>query len=354
MRLHRSTMLATALVASATSVAAQGRIGCASGNPVATLGTLDLECVQCTIHTDADRWIEYGAEPTVKRAEGGSEGLRSGDVIVSIDGALITTAAGSRRLANPNPDRPSSVAVRRDGKQLTLSIAPQLRCPVNVIVRGGRVDSVWVSRNVRDTAGRLTWRRDDRVMTDSAHVGVGVGIGRGSSSSAGVGFGRGGRVQGDSEPRSAIATARSSIASSGTARTISGGDTTYSMNRRGSDSTAAAGPRAMFAVRDPGGWLGFGIECGPCSVRTAGNGSRLWDFSVAPKVAGVEPGSPAARAKIETGDVIRAIDGLALTSATGARRFSTIRPDQRIRITIERNGKTREIQMTAGRKIERI
>src|SRR5512135_1520779 len=108
MSLPHRTMLATLLVASATSLAAQGRIGCPGGlPPVATLGTLELDCVQCTVHTDADRWIEYGAEPTVKRADSGGEGLHTGDVIVSIDGALITTAAGSRRLANPDPDRPS-------------------------------------------------------------------------------------------------------------------------------------------------------------------------------------------------------------------------------------------------------
>ena len=293
MWLSRRALLATLLVASATSLAAQGRIGCASGNPVATLGTLDLECVQCTIHTGADRWIEYGAEPTVKRTESGSDGLRAGDVIVSIDGALITTAAGSRQLASPNPDRPSNVMVRRDGKQVLLSITSQLRCPVNVLVRGERVDSVYVGAGTtRDNAGSPARSRDDHVMDDSAHFGVGIGSGRGA-------------FLGTLEP----------------------------------------------VV--PSGWLGFGIECGPCSLRTLGDGRRLWDFSEAPKVAGVEPGSPAALAKIETGDVIRAIDGLVLTSATGARRFSTIRPDQRIRITIERKGKTRVIQMTAGRKVER-
>jgi S1-C subfamily serine protease len=286
MLLHRSTLLATLLVASATSLAAQGRIGCASGNPVATLGTLDLECVQCTIHTDADRWIEYSVEPTVKRVESGSDGLRSGDVIVSIDGVLITTAAGSRRLANPNPDQPSNVTIRRDGKQLMLSIAPQLRCPVNVVVHGGPADRVYVARRITDdkNSSRQAWERFARAMTDSVHIGVGVAL--------------------------------------------------------------------------TSGWLGFGIECGHCSLRTdiTGRslwdftGRSLWDFSEAPSVFGVEPNSPAALAGLEVGDVIRAIDGMALTTATGAQRFSNIRPGQKVAITIERGGKSRVIQMTAGKR----
>lgn len=385
MLIHRRTMLATLLASGVTSLAAQGRVGCASGAPIATLGTLTLDCVQCTIHTGADRWIEYGAEPTVKRSTGGSDGVRAGDVLVSIDGALITTPIGARRLANPNPDRPSTLVVRRDGKQVTLSVPPDLRCPVNVVVRSAVGDTVY-----------------------RGGFGVGSGYGAGAGSAARGGFG--GRLVADSELRAEIAravTARAAGAAAGSvagrmariqadsvaairdriasgviarrtvdsaiasidalpvdrvrdamaARSAAGGFSGAMVARRNDSASARIDALPVDRVREAvaarSGWLGFGLECSNCSAKTLPNGRTEWQFTAAPAIAGVEPDSPAELAGLQIGDIVREIDGVAMTWPAGAAKFSNIQPGQKVKFTILRNGKQREVVVTAGKRLAR-
>ncbi|HYR08937.1 MAG TPA: hypothetical protein VEQ60_14245, partial [Longimicrobium sp.] len=80
---------------------------CAEGLPrTATLGIGLLQCVggSCSVNArdGAGRTHDFSTEPKVWRLdpEGPSAGvLREGDQILAIDGALITTRDGGRRLA---------------------------------------------------------------------------------------------------------------------------------------------------------------------------------------------------------------------------------------------------------------
>lgn len=53
----------------------------------------------------------------------------------------------------------------------------------------------------------------------------------------------------------------------------------------------------------------------------------------------VERGSPADRAGLRAGDALAAIDGAAIRSPEGGRRFGAVEPGQRVTIVYERDGK---------------
>jgi membrane-associated protease RseP (regulator of RpoE activity) len=102
----------------------------------------------------------------------------------------------------------------------------------------------------------------------------------------------------------------------------------------------------------PEGWFGFGISCDECGIRGHGGDATMF-FSEAPTVESVEPGSPAARAGIRRGDLLTHVDGVALTTAAGARRFATIRPGQAVTWTYRRGSRAYTARATAIRRPDR-
>jgi len=73
-------------------------------------------------------------------------------------------------------------------------------------------------------------------------------------------------------------------------------------------------------------------------------------FGEAPTVESVEAGSPAARAGMRRGDRLTHVDGLALTTQAGARRFATIRPGQAVTWTYRRGSGTYSARTVAARR----
>jgi C-terminal processing protease CtpA/Prc len=96
----------------------------------------------------------------------------------------------------------------------------------------------------------------------------------------------------------------------------------------------------------PEGWLGIGLAC-DCTVDASG-GTPQWEFHSSPEVAGVAPESPARKAGLRAGDVLLRIDGLAFDTAPGGEAFSAIRPGQRIRLDVRRDGTERTFEVVAG------
>jgi hypothetical protein len=81
-------------------------------------------------HPADSRW-QFNSEPTITgvKRDGAANGkLRAGDVIVAIDGLLITTAEGGRHFAQLEPGAPVTLTVRRDGRELTVEITPDADC----------------------------------------------------------------------------------------------------------------------------------------------------------------------------------------------------------------------------------
>ncbi|MEO5902512.1 MAG: PDZ domain-containing protein [Gemmatimonadaceae bacterium] len=83
------------------------------------------------------------------------------------------------------------------------------------------------------------------------------------------------------------------------------------------------------------GYLGISnVRCN-CTFMVDDDDARLFSFRSNPVVIGIYEGSPA-DGSLERGDTITAIDGYALTSSEGGRRFANIRPGQRLTLNVSR------------------
>ncbi len=100
----------------------------------------------------------------------------------------------------------------------------------------------------------------------------------------------------------------------------------------------------------PRGWLGLGLACA-CTVQLGEEAPR-WSFHAPPTVGAIEAGGPASRAGIREGDLLVAIDGRELTAEAGGAAFSSVRPGQRVRFTVRRDGAEREVELVAGERPE--
>ena len=112
---------------------------CAADEIVGWVGLQELDC-NCTItgarggrtasQDEEPRW-SFRSEPVVGTVAPGSPAagvLRDGDVIVAVDGHLITTAEGGRRFGRPVPDRPLVLRIRRDGREMNVRLTPLALC----------------------------------------------------------------------------------------------------------------------------------------------------------------------------------------------------------------------------------
>ncbi|MGD8495379.1 MAG: PDZ domain-containing protein [Gemmatimonadales bacterium] len=107
----------------------------AGPDPVGT-GIERLLCLggECEINLRSpDGGLEhrFTTEPRiVKLRSPAADVLEEDDVIVSVDGAPITTREGGRRLARPRPGVATTLGVRRDGKTLEIRVMPEPGCPI--------------------------------------------------------------------------------------------------------------------------------------------------------------------------------------------------------------------------------
>ncbi|HEX5725263.1 MAG TPA: PDZ domain-containing protein [Longimicrobiaceae bacterium] len=125
------------LLLAAAPLAAQAAAGpCAEGLPRSgTLGIGLLHCVggSCAVHLPAGRATrhDFSTEPRVWYLDpaGPAAGrLEEGDILVSIDGVLITTREGGRRLANLRAGTPVALRVRRAGVLAEVRLTPETGC----------------------------------------------------------------------------------------------------------------------------------------------------------------------------------------------------------------------------------
>lgn len=283
--------LAIALVP--TAVAGQGvrRDECPPGEALtADLGISSLECQNCTLRivnvredvaaqlgrhftpldpTFTFLW-RFRSEPVIRavREDGPAEGLlEPGDVIVAIDGDLITTGEAGYRFSNAEIGRPVVLTIRRDGDLSRVKIRPVARC-----------ERLPVPPEPPEVP------RSPRPAPDAIPAPL---------------------------PR---------------------------------PERAPAPPPPVF----PSGWLGFGIRCGDCEIHAAGGEApSAWVFREPPEVFSVEEGSPAALAGLRSGDLLLSIDGVALTSEEGGRRFGAVRAGQTVALGYRRDARVDTVRLTA-------
>jgi membrane-associated protease RseP (regulator of RpoE activity) len=109
---------------------------CSSGQPaVGRLGLQGLSC-NCTFYSHeanpAENAWRFREEPRIEGVEAGTSAdgrLRAGDLIVAIDGVLITSNEGGRRFARLVPGVPVSLTVRRHGREHVVALTPEAVCP---------------------------------------------------------------------------------------------------------------------------------------------------------------------------------------------------------------------------------
>ncbi len=294
----------------AGQVTATGRAACPGG--AAQVGDLgvDFECQDCGLSYDASsrtwRW-RFRSEPTVQHVgrSGPSGGkLRSGDVVVSIAGLLITTRRGGAELATLEPDVPVTVVVRRGGRDRTYHITPAAACPTDGpasgIAFGGKAFAVPPTPpRAVDAPAPLAVPMPRLAPVAIPPVWPGPLL----STRAWFGFGL------SCSQCSLTAVKEEEIAAL----------------ERELASKARAGEMQMDEVEE----LAKRIE----PLREAGH---QWSFEEYPRIFSVDDGGPADVAGLRRGDLLTHIDGLSLLAEEGGKRLGQVQPGQRVEFVYQR------------------
>jgi len=92
--------------------------------------------------------------------------------------------------------------------------------------------------------------------------------------------------------------------------------------------------------------LGMSFRCDECVVRTGGGGSAVWSFSGPVEIVRVEPGGPAARAGLRSGDRLVEVAGHPIGSEEGGAAWSAMSPGEPVRMTVLRaDGERQEVEI---------
>ena len=275
---------------------AQVRVGeavaCPAGMEQGEIGILGLDCVgDCTLNIRDDgrnrSWF-FSTEPRVIGVESGgptSGVLEPGDLLVAIDGLLITSKEGGQRYANLEPGERISLRYRRDGRVREASIRVEVGCldppkPAGVVSRVPPPPS-----------------RPDEPRTVGIAVAPRVRV----------------APSGITVPRAEASTGRAQA--------------TTTVPRRV--------PAGILESGSPAGSLGIGIACTNCGTKTdEETGENIWFFSGPLEVSAVDTDGPAARAGIQRGDLITAIDGKALDTSAGGLAFTRLRAGERVGLSV--------------------
>ena len=285
-------LASAALAALPAVVVGQGR--CEEG--AGTLGIQGMRCEGCAFRM-SEAGIEearFRTEPeviAVARGFTSGDRLRAGDRIVAVDGALITTLDGSRRLVDLAAGQAVALRVRRDGGVVDLDM-------------------------VAGSACELTRRRDEgEVEVEELPGGSGFPLP-------------------PAPPAGAPAPPPPG---------------------RGLPPLPPLPAPPAPPIVGPAGYLGFGFRCSGCSFHidehVGEDGVTVREtrvgFPEPPRIQGVDQGGPAARAGIRSGDELLAVDGADITTAAGGERFIAIEPGDTVRLTVRRDGSTRAVTVVA-------
>jgi hypothetical protein len=321
---HFATTLAFFLIAAAQAPAVVS--GTFSG-PLDLLGIQRFEC-RCsqTLEAGSDAWLWlFVSEPTIGAVdpEGPSHGiLQADDVIVAVDGWLITTRTGGERFSRISAGETVELTIRRDGVELRervvaeapekLGEEPELeRQAANMTIRLAELSEALAE--LARLAPELAERSELAELAELSELPEPV-LSQLSDPSK---LEELSRLEGLSELEGLSALAGLEI------------DTR------------------------PLGWFGIGLSfSGSMLQRSATDQLPRWHFDAPPKVHSLDSDGPAKRAGIRRGDVLTAIDGIPLDTEAGGERFSEIRPGQTVNWTVRRRSATLTIPITAEERPE--
>lgn len=272
-----------------------------------TLGIVGMSCEGCSFQMDRSgiTSARFRTEPEVIAvAPGAARGarLRSGDVIVALDGELVTTRSGGNRLADLRAGQEVTLRVRRDGRVLDLEM-----------VAGGACEL--------------------RRRMDAGEVALD-------------------RASGIAAPRVAPAPLPPMPAPPSGALPPSG-------RSPGAPPPPAPAPAPAPPAMAPPGYLGFGFRCSDCGIRSdvtvtaRGDSARelTMEFSEPPVIRRVVENGPAHAAGLRSGDTLLRIDGLDITAPEGGAAFASIAPGDTVRLTVRREDGSRTATLVAGDRL---
>lgn len=307
---------------------------CAESAPrVGDLGILSLDC-DCGYDLRSRskdgrvrivrRWT-FRSEPRVAgiRADGPAAGrLREGDILAAIDGVLITTREGARRFAEVAPGARATLTVRREGREIPVRIVADAVCP-ELATWPESVQFEWAERGVLqpEPAAPAAPPRPRVVV---------------------IAPGRPEPAPNASTPAPASSPDPTSplLALAQPPDAVTDSERSHAPRPR----RLALLPKPAIPTEDalPRGWSGFGLTCRNCGGMPGDSGGpSVWEFGTHPSIYFIDPGSPAALAGIQIGDVLTHLDGISLLTEEGGRRFGGLKPGQSVRWKIRRGGRVR-------------
>jgi membrane-associated protease RseP (regulator of RpoE activity) len=323
MKLSACTALALTLLAASppaaladgTAVAkTNGR--CPEGHPeTGDLGIESLLCVSgsCAVNmrTDAGYTHMFSTEPRIRGLVGGGPAagkLMDGDVLIAIDGVLITTREGGRRLANLKPGDPVTLRIRRGREEMDVTLVPRLGCnmPGLAVLMGSPTPRPAVApRPALETDPALTPRPA-----------------------------RAPRPAPAPEPAQAPQAAAPAIAPRAATSAVT--------------PRPAVAPKARPEARPekPPFTFGLELECGSCGWRSDHGGALRWSSPALPTVRSVEPGGPGAQAGLQPGDVLVEIDGHVLNNEEAGREIGKLRPGHAVQVRFLRGREDKTVSIT--------
>jgi S1-C subfamily serine protease len=131
-----AVLCCASLAGAAETAQLRGGTRCPEGHPeTGDIGIEYLLCVggSCAVNLRSERGYahDFSTEPLIRGIRPGSPSagkLHTGDILIAIDGVLITTRDGGRRLANLRPGVPVTLRVRRNGKEMDVTVVPETGC----------------------------------------------------------------------------------------------------------------------------------------------------------------------------------------------------------------------------------
>jgi hypothetical protein len=296
------------MVESAAVARDRDKLDCEDGDPVAYIGIVGLS-FKGSMSIDSDegtkKW-HFQSEPKIRAIDPDSPAagiLERGDVIVEIDGMLITTRKAGKRFGSIEPGETVEFTVRRDGKLLKKKVKAGAVCPED--------------HPMHFDAEALAHLEDLEV--DLEHLSESL------------------------ERMSDIHITIPEIPEIPDIHKMMDLEELAEL----SELEALEGLSVLGEVDFwPRAWYGMGISCDGCTINASKDDDPAqWRFDDLPSVHTVDDDGPADEAGIREGDVLTHINGVALDTDKGGELFSNAEPGTPLEWTIERDGKSKKVTM---------